>query len=259
MAEPWWGVRSMADACCLCARVGALVLRVQRHGRRVRVWREWGEVTATPAVQADSEPPAGPPAAEFWFAVAPEVLEIVPRQPDRTVVSRPAAPIYVPHDQALTLYLETPLWLGVRLPGAAAALVEFPTQRLSDTWLGPSTLAGELAYASRLVAGAEADAPYPPHVARSPLQYRNRTRAQVQVARIALPAPALGVYAGTDGRLWSEGLSVEQASGEDLALASVGSGAPPQAGAARQLSAARARPAPHFTLRAVAALLRTQG
>lgn len=262
MPEPWWGRVPLTDQRCAVWSVGSVRLWAARFGPVLRVLRAWGPVTEQASVQTSADLPGdgAEPIGEFHCAHPPDALELMPMQPDRPVVSRPAAPLYVPAGDAVTLYLETPVWLCLRLPDGARELLEVPSVRLSDTWFGPTTLSGELAYASRLVAGTDPAAPLAAHVARSALTYRNRTRAQLAVQRIAVPAPALGIYAGIDGRLWSEALTVEQRAGDELALASVGSGAPMQAGAAVPLSRARARPAQgSFALRAVAALLRAEG
>lgn len=261
MSDAWWGRHALAEEHCLYWRIGGLALWFQRTGEVLHVWREWGEIVPAAQLNVDAPPPpaSANPLAVYCFAGVPEAVEIAVLQPDRTVVSRPVAPLYVPAGDAVTLYLETPVWLGVRLAGAAQLLFETPTVRLSDTWLGTSTRSGELAYASRLVAGTDPAAPRASHVLRAVVRYRNRTSAQLAVERIALPAPALGVYAGRDGRLWSEALQVEQRGEDELAQVSVGSGPPPEAGPVLQLSAARTRPAPTFSLRAVAALLRSEG
>lgn len=262
MPEPWWGRIPLTEQRCALWTVGSVRLWAARFGPVLRVARAWGPVVEQARVETGVDLPgdAAEPIGEFHCARPPDALDLMPMQPDRPVVSRPAAPLYVPAGDAVTLYLETPVWLCLRLPEGARELLEVPSVRLSDTWFGPSKLSGELAYASRLVAGIDPAAPLPAHVARSALTYRNRTRTQLAVERIAVPAPALGVYAGTDGRLWSEALTVEQRAGDELALASVGTGAPVQAGAAHLLGHARARPAQgSFALRAVAALLRAEG
>lgn len=266
MPEPWWGRVPLTEQRCALWSVGSVRLWAARFGPVLRVARAWGPVVEHAGVETGADLPgdAAEPIGEFHCAHPPDALELMPVQPDRPVVSRPAAPLYVPAGDAVTLYLETPVWLCLRLPegarGRARELLEVPSVRLSDTWFGPSKRSGELAYASRLVAGIDPAAPLAPHVARSVLNYRNRTRTQLAVERIAVPAPALGIYAGTDGRLWSEALTVEQRAGDELALASVGTGAPVQAGPAHPLSRARARPAQgSFALRAVAALLRAEG
>jgi hypothetical protein len=61
-------------------------------------------------------------------------------------------PLYVPPAEIATIFVRSPLWLRIEVGDALIALQEVPMLRPSDTWFGPTTMEGELCYASQTYA-----------------------------------------------------------------------------------------------------------
>ena len=134
-------------------------------------------------------------------------LELHALLADRPIVTKPEMQVYVPADDHADVYLTSPLWVGLSYDGAR--LLEIPTWRPSDTWFGPSTVSGTLAYAgrTRLRSRVEELSPTP---VRALTQTRivNQTRRAIELEGIALPLPSMRLYRTENGRLWTESVEV---------------------------------------------------
>jgi hypothetical protein len=105
-------------------------------------------------------------------------------------------------------------------------LDDIPTQELSDSWFGPSTLEGELCYASKTRCS--------PHLKEfstsseriiSPLLIKNRSKKTLILEKLAVPLPYLSVYTDGVNRLWTEQLIIHR-DGDDDPSVKVSKGAP---------------------------------
>lgn len=146
-----------------------------------------------------------------------QAFSVHPLLPDRPVVSRPAMPIELLPRQRATLLIGSPLWLEVRL--GEDILVQLPIERLSDTWFGPNTRSGELAYANQTKARLQleqlSDNPFK---AYSAVTIVNLGGDPLKLERINLPMPNLTLFC--DGqRFWTSALTITRE--RDLATASL--------------------------------------
>ncbi|MEX2503116.1 MAG: hypothetical protein WD336_12130, partial [Trueperaceae bacterium] len=159
---------------------------------------------------------------------------------DRAVIVRPADPLTVPAGESVVLYVSTPLWLAIATHGPRHVLLEVPCYRPSDTWFGPSTREGDLAYASRTTARLDlADLPTRPHRAITPVQVTNRARDPLLIDRLRVPVEHLPLYGGARG-LWTPRVRlVRGGEHNDQADVQIDDGPPPQAGRSERLAPPR--------------------
>ncbi len=84
----------------------------------------------------------------YIFSHTEDQLNILPRLADRPVVVNALTPLYVQPGQQVEMYVSTPLWFSMNVHADQSELLDLPIIRPSDTWFGPSTLKGQLCYAS---------------------------------------------------------------------------------------------------------------
>lgn len=138
-------------------------------------------------------------------------LNIQPLLPERSVVSRPAAPVFVPAGESVRIYVSVPLWLQVAVGELRKVLREVPTMRPSDTWFGPSNMVGELCYAMRTrcrLNHRREDSV--PSRATVPVLIRNHTSKLLGLERVSVPARQLGLYVTAEGQLWTEEVTLDR-------------------------------------------------
>jgi hypothetical protein len=163
-----------------------------------------------------------------------------PALADRPVVSRPEHPLSVLPDEAVTLYLSTPLWVRIELVESGRRLTEVPSHRMSDTWFGPSTREGTLCYATRTVGRLHLDRlPLRLHRALTPLKVRNTATEPLSLERVQLPAPHLSLYATPDDALWTEAVTMTHREKDVGATVQIRDGPPSDADEAEQMQEPR--------------------
>lgn len=169
-----------------------------------------------------------------------ETIALRPTLADRPVVARPEHPLSVLPNEAVTLYLSTPLWARIVLVESERVLWEVPSHRMSDTWFGPSTRTGELCYATRMTGRLRLDRiPVRLHRALTPLQVRNRGAEPLSLERVQLPAPHLALYESDDGGLWTDAVTMIRREGETGADIRIAGGAPSDASDATRVQEPR--------------------
>jgi hypothetical protein len=191
------------------------------------------------------------------FAVSSSgtTLSVTPLLADRPVVIRPETPLYVPSGEDVTLYVSTPLWLKLAAEDPALQLAERPVQRPSDTWFGPSTLVGELCYASRTSGRLRlSELPQRPHRAVTPVRIRNLAKDALLLQRVKVPVQYLTLYQSQTGGLWTQTATLVREQDGDLAALQLGRRAPGEATAAKQVSPPRQQAEAHLALRAFSRL-----
>jgi hypothetical protein len=146
-------------------------------------------------------------AARYTLAHLSGRLELRPLLADLPVIVRPSSALHVPAKQKTTLYVTTVVWLRAFNDGSL--LLDMPVFRPSDTWFGPDTVSGELCYASRTQARTRVEAlAQLPHRAVTPVVISNDAETALQVEQLRVPVPFLSLYAASDGRLWTNGITL---------------------------------------------------
>jgi hypothetical protein len=181
-------------------------------------------------------------------------LRLLPRLPDRPVVSRPDTPFYVLAGEEIRLFVSSPVWVHV-LSGERE-LLEIPIYRPSDTWFGPSTREGEVCYASWTSGRTElAELPRRPHRAVATVRVENHTEKSVLVERLNIPVPYLALYAAADGSLWTQGVTLRMVEDGATAEIHIAKEGPPEAPGATRLADPREDADRNLLVRALSALI----
>jgi hypothetical protein len=193
-----------------------------------------------------------------------------PKLADRAMVVRPDVPFRVMAGRDIDVFVSTPLWLSIVLapprdPGRADAvgfgtggeagreLFELPVTRPSDTWFGPSTIEGELAYLSKTAARLDlADVPLRHGRAVTRIRVKNRTSESLTLERVLLPAPEMQLFMDASGRMWTQSMDVElsEAGTADIRFIA---GAPAHAPGASTVGQPRRTATKHLLVRALSA------
>lgn len=221
-SPPWWGEFNLNEGETAYWRVGPLMLWIRRTEEGVAVAHHRGDDALDSMVGVDL-PPLGhlPPDDIGWdrfsFAQMGSKITLIPRLADRPVLSRPEGRVFVPAGERITLYITSPVWVEIRAEGRF--LLEIPTWRPSDTWLG-SPVDGALCYASRTSCRRNLETvPVRPHRAITPILLNNLASAPLLLERISIPVSNLNLYAAEDQRFWTTGLELVRE--EDGAFAKV--------------------------------------
>jgi hypothetical protein len=204
-----------------------------------------------------SEPDAGAKLRRFSFQQPPGSIELVPALADRPLVVGLDDRLLVPPQQETTLFISTPLWVRVVAGGAATGLLDQPIQRPSDTWFGPSTMTGELCYATRTNARLHLEnLPLRPGCAVSVVQVRNQAKTDLELEKLRLPALEMSTYVTGSGYFWTENVTLERHEDGDNASVRLGKGPPWQAPDATLAAGPRSASSGGLLTRAFGGLLR---
>jgi hypothetical protein len=183
-------------------------------------------------------------------------LEVAPLTADRAVIVKAETEFIVPPGGAVTAFVSSPVWVCLQLPDPKRVMHEEPAQRPSDTWFGPSTIEGELCYAVRTSVRFDLDnLPVRPYRAISVVRVINHADTQLPLARLRLPMPFLSLFGDAKGRLWTEAVTLDRRSDDDLAEVKLGKSAPREAGPCTKVSGPREEMAPKHLIRSFTGLL----
>ena len=241
-AESWWGDFEIPEGEARRWQIGPLSLLVEHRPGEWRVCPEIGEDPrdARLTIAEARELEADPDCAQTLRFPSHQIdgrLSLLPSLPDRAVVSRPEMPVILLPDDHTQLFIGTPAWVRIDVEPGRRKLLEHPVLRLSDTWFGRSTRAGELAYASRTLARLRVENLEPrPHRILTRVTLYNRGQDEMRVERLSLPAHSLSLFFAPErGELWTEGLVYERSSDGRLATVRLEEGPPDVAGAAHSI------------------------
>ena len=214
----WWGSVEIDVGSTLAWYIGPLRLQISHNLGEWRVAYQPGEgpaedrVELAKACNPETAAQRGGSIERFAMDSMSNWLGLVPLTADRTVVSHPTEPFYVPPGQETRLFVSSPLWVGVEHDGTR--LCEVPITRPSDTWIGSTTGDGELAYSSRTFCRLRIeDVPFRPHRAVTPVVVANHSNSNLALERISIAVPSLSLYRGAGAILWTE--EVRLTYGED--------------------------------------------
>lgn len=161
-----------------------------------------------------------------------------PVAPARNIVARPIRDLFIPSGQALTVYVGYPAWLRI-IASNNVVLADLATQLMSETWLGPNTLQGEVAFATQTQARLSRDKlPQTSHTIRAPITIQNSSLEQLHITRLSIPAPELPTFR-CNGQLWSAPVSIECEESLSEARIAISNTAPDFLDSAERLSDAR--------------------
>ena len=198
----WWGRYRLEAGQAALWTIGSLRLAVRRLANEWQIACDQNTM-ADPETTEWSQQVAQVDLAELDYAnleryilrETGEELILKPALADRPVVTRPVTPLYVPAGAEATIFVSTPLWVTIETGEPPQSLKELPSQRLSDTWFGPSTMEGEFCYAGQTFARLNLEnIPRRVHRAITQVIVHNRTASQLLVERLSLPLPYLSLF-----------------------------------------------------------------
>ena len=219
--SPWWGTFNFELDQSKLWRLGPLtmILRCLSGEWQVSYERiEQYEDSDISVSDTDSIPEDLPELTRYVFRNPCRSLKITPLLADRPVISRPRIPFNLSAGEEITLYVSSPLWIELSAGNNAKKLGELSIQRPSDTWFGPSTLQGELCYATTTHCRINlVEIPERRYRAITPVIIRNNADTTLSLERLNLPSPQLSIYTSDDGRLWTSTVKLTREKDGDMA------------------------------------------
>lgn len=217
----WWKKRLLPIGESAYWKVGPLHLRVKRYPTEWRVHWLPGEDLSdrefTHQLPAENHF-AGGVLSRFAVSEGTSSLTLEPCLADRPVVTRPTSPVWILGDDSVTFFVSTPLWVRIRVGEKERILTEIPILRPSDTWFGPTSMDGELCFASRTkLLTRESELERWPFRAISAISIQNRIDESLLLERLKLPMPFLSLYRGSDGICFTDRIVFRRERHEDYA------------------------------------------
>lgn len=258
----WWGRFSVNEEQTIQWQIGPLKLAVQRLLNEWQIAYERDETLAEEANgwQLDQTAPdvntLGYAHTErYTFDQTSPILWVLPALADRPVVTRPLNPFYIASGEKTVVFVTSPLWVSIAVDDPPKKLQEMPIRRPSDTWFGPSTMEGELCYASRTHGRLNFDnVPLQPHRAITQVTISNRAISQLLVERLSLPVPFLSLFESPDGLLWTQAVTMVHTRETGMATFDVEKSPPAQASQVKLVSEPRQIPGQNMVIRAFGVL-----
>lgn len=186
--------------------------------------------------EVESKPEGSFTSSRIMHSDTDNVLTFRPALADRVIVAKPHQPLWLPSNEAVTIFASTPVWLSVRHKQLSKPLVTVPSFQLSDTWFGPKPHLGELAYASRFSGRTQLES-LPRRSSRiiTPLKIVNHSDDHLKIDKIPIPTDVLSVHA-SNGDLWTPGITAIKENDEKMTQISVDDTLHPSVKNARQVT-----------------------
>lgn len=242
----WWGKFLLDIGQCRQWQIGPLTLIVRHLNGEWQVAHERMDDYDSSEVgwnisDTDQLPESMKENSRFIFRDTSGQLSVKPILADRPIISRPITPFNLTAGEEVTLYVSMPLWIKLTVGTTPEkALEEIAIQRPSDTWFGPSTLEGELCYASSTHCRLNLDdLPQRSHRAMTPVLIRNQADTNLSLERLNMPAPLLPLYSCSNGQLWTPQVTLIREKHGDMAELKIDNNPPEQAGLIQQISEPR--------------------
>jgi hypothetical protein len=240
----WWGDFRIPEGSAGRWHVGPLLLSIAHPRNEWRVCRgssdDPAEMTRQVEVPVDLPPEESRELLTRYAASqGAESIRVLPILADRSVATRPEHPVTVPARGEVAIYVGSPLWLRLQ-ENAVTLLEELPALRSNMAWWGPSTIEGELCYASRTPGRIRAEEMVIyPHRVITQVRIVNRAEASLVLERLNLPVRRLGLFATDEGALWTETVVLQRGQKQDFAELSLTQGPPDVAGIVERVSEPR--------------------
>ena len=124
-------------------------------------------------------------------------------------VIRPYQPLTIPAESECTIYVGTLLWMRIQAGSKGTHLMELPLADPSLTWVGRTTMEGELCYSAATFARLVLEAvPKRPWRAITPVRIVNERQEPLLLERFNLPTPLLSLHRNDKGQLWTPRVTV---------------------------------------------------
>lgn len=185
-------------------------------------------------------PGADVPLQRFVRPDAGTRVRMLPALATKPTVIRPYQPLTLPADSECTIYVGTQVWLQLRAGERNALLTELALTEPSLTWVGPSTMEGDLCYSAASYGRMVLDAvPKRPWRAITPVRILNRRPEPLLLERFSLPTPLLPLFQNEDSQLWTPQVTVVCETDMNSARLKISPTLIPEAGQCHLLTPAR--------------------
>jgi len=211
----WWGEYRIPLNQLKQISIGSLSVYLQRYEN------EWQAVHSLMNMEeeknsiqcefADADTlPLGAEIERKAFARTTETVRIRPMIPPRPIVSSPVSPFKVPPKQSITIFISLPVWVRFEVGHPPVTLIETWTQKLSDTWFGPSSQQGELCYANKTSCCLRLDdIDFKTNRAITPVTIHNQSQETIHLKKISMPVTNLSIFTNEKKQLWTSPVKVE--------------------------------------------------
>ncbi|MFC2173771.1 hypothetical protein ACFLU6_14260 [Acidobacteriota bacterium] len=262
MPSKWWGKYDVPQDEIRKWRIGPTTLWICRRLSEWQISTETNDdpfdrsmENCVPAQRIEAGPEAQ--SSRYGFLATTKHIDLLPALADRPIVTSPETLLYLASGEEITLYFSTPLWIKLRSGDPLKELCDMPLFKPSDTWFGPSTIEGEMCYATRSSARTTVpDLTLRPHRAYTSVLCRNQGTGKLGLSRLKVPVVHLSLYANEEGQLWTETLTLNREEDEELAAVQVGAAPPPESGATALVSDPRKQMPERLITRAFGAIFR---
>lgn len=241
----WWGEVSPAVDASIGWSIGPLAIAVQRRKKEWQLWHhssDWPDDMPSNWVMtaADAVVCSEGTLQRHVFSHTEDPLLIEPLLADRSVVIKSAVPILIPAGEEVSFYVSTPMWVRIKVPRRGHQLLDIAAIRMSDTWFGPSTMEGELCYATMTTGRLHLnDLPVRAHRAITPVRIKNSGEKPLKLEKLSLPVPFLSLFDTCEHGLWTEEVTLLHDERKDLAQVLVADHPPEPYSKATCVSSAR--------------------
>jgi hypothetical protein len=211
----WWGTFELEVKKPLFWEIGALLLGIERQEHEWRIASNASaDIDKTRIVIAEEESPGFSKKnlqfRRFVFQHTHSSITLTPVAADRPQVSHAETPFYLPPNEHVTIYVSSPAWVRVEVGQHKTVLDDIATLRQSDTWHGPSTLEGEICYASRTFCRTNLEEiPLRMNRVLSPVIIYNNAKEPLLIEQLSLPLPFLSIYADKNYNLFTEEIIIK--------------------------------------------------
>lgn len=229
-SSTWWGESTIPLGNTMKLNIGLLSIAIENKGQEWHIYSQYEKDSDEFNTRVDKQIGLTDNidyknTTRLFVNTLSDIIQIEPVLADRPVVCRPLKPIMVLPKSKVTLYVSTPIWLLIKLleKNNTSLLQEIATQRLSDTWFGPSTMKGDLCYASSTNGRTDINAlPLLPHRAITPLVIHNATDKSLSFERVSIPVPMLSVFLTNNGQFHTESVGLTWQDENNLAKLKIG-------------------------------------
>ncbi len=210
---------------CLCLRALEVYLEYQACEWQIHYrYRFDNDETVDTALsfQPVSElPDSGLTSTRIMHSTVSNVLQFRPTLANRPIVAKPHTPLWIPSNEAVTIFASTPIWLAILQPESSQPLMTIPSFILSDTWFGSKPHVGELAYASRFSGRTQLES-LPRRSSRiiTPLKIINHSDEHIKLDKTPIPTDVLSVHL-SQRELWTPGITAIKENDEKMTQISV--------------------------------------
>ena len=258
----WWGQFALDQGQTCQWDIGPLKLAVQRQPSEWQIAYEQDDLVDPETTEWNHNPTA-PDISELNYKNTEryvtgqpgKTLKVIPILADRSLITRPLTPLYVPAGEKMPVFVSSPLWVRIEVGDPPEKLQEIALLRPSDTWFGPSTMEGELCYAGRTCARLNLEnIPMRAHRAITKIIIDNKAGTQLLVERLNLPVPYLSLFESSDGLLWTEAVTMIRSRDTGMAAFQINNKPPKEAPKAKLISEPRETSDQNMVIRAFGAL-----